>query len=94
MSSVKELKAALIGELHKQITTGTVIEVEKDGEVTALTVSPAPALLSVAAKVVKDFQDEAKVSKPQDEIVAQANEMSDLLKRYGNRAVQAKQPSA
>lgn len=54
--TIRNLKTALVEELIDQIKEGPAV-LNKDGELER--VSPPASLLSVAAKVVKDFADEA-----------------------------------
>lgn len=70
MSKVTTLKDKLIDELIRQIDSGEA----------------APALLSVAAKVVKDLAHEAEQN---DEHIAKAEKLSNYLQsRKGIRLVQ------
>lgn len=78
MATVDAIKEALLSELHKQLTEGTVVM--KDGE--PMTISPPASLLAVAAKVVNDL---AKDGAPSDGLVKKAKEVSDTLAKYRER---------
>lgn len=75
MADVKRLKEVLIGHLIKEITEGVTAVDRETGEIVKL--SPPPSLLGVAAKVVKDFSEEAA-----DTIVKGAAELSAAVERY------------
>jgi hypothetical protein len=60
-SPIGNLKSLLIAELTKQVQEGSEV-VTKDGEV--VRVSCPASVLSVAAKVVKDFHEEAATADP------------------------------
>lgn len=73
MSKVQVLKEALLDELISQVSEGPVVLDKETGE--AVRVSPPASLLSVAAKVVKDFADE--IPKQEDE-----DKKRDTLMRF------------
>lgn len=73
MSTVKDLKEALIDKLAEAVENGVDV-LDKDGVVHRIT-APAP-ILAVAAKVVKDFADEAKEG---DRITGQLDKLSNYL---------------
>lgn len=62
MSKVKSLKDALLDELIHQVQDGPTVVDKETGE--PVRISPPASLLSVAAKVVKDFAEEI----PKDEV--------------------------
>lgn len=59
-NKVTSLKDALLDSLLDQIEHGPVVTTD-EGE--TLRISPSPALLNVAARVVKDFAHEMEVTK-------------------------------
>jgi hypothetical protein len=82
-SKVSSLKEALIDTLIDQIENGPVVVDKDSGEV--MRVSAPASLLSVAAKVVKDFAHEAEVNKG---ITEKAEKLQTYLdRRQGIRAV-------
>ncbi len=86
MATVSDIRAALLDELHRQLTDGFKTTNE-EGEVISLSV-PA-AVLAVAAKVVKELQD---TTTPSDALVRRGQEVSETLQRYKDRM--SGQPSA
>lgn len=75
MSPVKHLKDTLIAHLIDAIENGVTSVDRETGEIVKL--SPPSSLLGVAAKVVKDFSEEAA-----DVIVKGAAELSAAVERY------------
>ena len=79
MSKVAKLKNALLDTLIDQVENGIAVTDAETGEVTRL---PAPAqLLSVAAKVVKDFHDEVDLAQREPRVGA----LSATLARYADK---------
>lgn len=76
-SKVASLKDALFDELISQVKDGVTIQ-DKEGEIVRLSVPTAT--LAVAAKVVKDFADEAKETE-----VKKSEHLSGVLARYSER---------
>ena len=77
MNKVSKLKDSLLDTLIDQIQNGVAVQDKETGEIVKI---PAPAtLLSVAAKVVKDFHDEIGQEDKKSATV------SDLLARYADR---------
>jgi len=82
-SKVASLKEALVDTLIDQIENGPVVIDKDTGE--AVRVSAPATLLSVAAKVVKDFAHEAEVDKG---VYEKAERLSTYLeRRKGIKAV-------
>jgi len=87
MTSVSDIRKALLDELHRQLTDGFKTT-NDEGEV--ITLSVPAAVLAVAAKVVKELND---TPNPSDTLVRKGQEVSDTLRRYQERKMGA-QPSA
>lgn len=75
MSKVSDLKELLFDTLTEQLRDGVTV-VTKDGE--QITVDVGAPVLAVAAKVIKDWADEAK-----DDVKAQAQQ--ENLQRFLDR---------
>lgn len=73
MSKIKDLKERLLDELIRQVSEGPVVVDKDTGE--GVRVSPPASVLSVAAKVVKDFSEE--IPKEEDE-----DKKRDTLHRF------------
>lgn len=83
MSDIKSLKQALIDELNKQIDEGVTV-LTKGGEIEQVSV-PA-SVLGVAAKVVKDFAEEAQAD---ENLRAEVDKLDRFLeKRRSGAAIQ------